>query len=1009
LISAQNRFGQSQLVAGGIASELGISTEKVLGALEDFITVTDDKTIIQFGAGIDISNKSLQDLADEGVADVVTGLTLLQLTLGKAEEAFEKGTATSETLSKQLGGAKKSLDELIEADRGYAQLFGESRAVTEARERVKLLDEQVRRLKTLEQVGKALTDTFGKYGAALDKAVQEGKVGLLGVAKNSQEATQNQVAFLLSAIGARKANTEEAKKLNAELAKALELQEKGVELNSIQVQLVTNRTRALKAISGLVFDTVAAVEKETKAREQQLQKLQSQVAIQELQNDLQAKQNELAADRASQKATTEQAQARVSIAEKQLEILKLIDESLDNQLSTEREITALLNERAKIAADIAEIEARESARSVRFSRERGIRDQESVISDIKAFPNLRSQEQLQEAQRKLIDLNLENELAIIEEKKRQAESDAATRRKDLTEQKSLLEDERLALVFRRAAADDAATRERDILLDRQKLESDKITNEINNLQKQREQNLIQANIVEKQITAQQQDFTRAQKERELTLQTLQSQVDLINGLREALGGRSAFVQAIDAFLKERTGQGLGEAVLTQTFEALDRDFTALKATFKSITAEEKALIQKRREGNAANVIAIDSRLVAEQDAQRELGKLVNRRQGLEVRLGLLKEGEARAEINREIELLDTKISNLDEELSKVDATKTAKLAALDDEAALANENAEEQRRALLRLKQTIGDLANAISGDLQKGFSDFVNTAFDNLASGQKISTGLRDVLVATFESVRKTVLEETLIKPGQEFIKESIGGLFDFEDKGIDAVQLEAGAVPVVVKGTNGSDLVKELTDDSQSAFKDIGEGVSEFGTNAKNTFSDLGNNISTTFSEVGSGIAEVAKSIFSEIGSIGGGFLSQFGLGGLSGGASAAAGPQVTGASIGSSPFGEVGRIAASGGIIRQMAAGGMLRDRVPALLEPGEFVMKRSAANSIGEPALNRMNATGSAGGNVVVNIKNEGTPQDATASQPRFDGEKFVIDIVTRDLRNNGPIRKSMRGG
>ena len=26
----------------------------------------------------------------------------------------------------------------------------------------------------------------------------------------------------------------------------------------------------------------------------------------------------------------------------------------------------------------------------------------------------------------------------------------------------------------------------------------------------------------------------------------------------------------------------------------------------------------------------------------------------------------------------------------------------------------------------------------------------------------------------------------------------------------------------------------------------------------------------------------------------------------------------------------------------------------------------------------------------------------------DGEKFVVDIVTRDLRNNGPIRKSMRG-
>ena len=103
------------------------------------------------------------------------------------------------------------------------------------------------------------------------------------------------------------------------------------------------------------------------------------------------------------------------------------------------------------------------------------------------------------------------------------------------------------------------------------------------------------------------------------------------------------------------------------------------------------------------------------------------------------------------------------------------------------------------------------------------------------------------------------------------------------------------------------------------------------------------------------------------------------------------------------------ASGGRVKHLAAGGMQRDRVPALLEPGEFVMKRSAARSIGESNLNAMNATGSAG-NVSVNIINQGTPQESTqSSQPRFDGEKFVIDIVTRDLRNNGPIRKSLRGG
>ena len=73
-----------------------------------------------------------------------------------------------------------------------------------------------------------------------------------------------------------------------------------------------------------------------------------------------------------------------------------------------------------------------------------------------------------------------------------------------------------------------------------------------------------------------------------------------------------------------------------------------------------------------------------------------------------------------------------------------------------------------------------------------------------------------------------------------------------------------------------------------------------------------------------------------------------------------------------------------------------------------MKRSAANSIGAPALNQMNATGSMpGGNVVVNIENKGTPQDARRSEPQFDGEKFVIDIVTRDL-SNGPIQITWEG-
>ena len=105
------------------------------------------------------------------------------------------------------------------------------------------------------------------------------------------------------------------------------------------------------------------------------------------------------------------------------------------------------------------------------------------------------------------------------------------------------------------------------------------------------------------------------------------------------------------------------------------------------------------------------------------------------------------------------------------------------------------------------------------------------------------------------------------------------------------------------------------------------------------------------------------------------------------------------------------ASGGLIRKMAAGGAVqsRDRVPALLEPGEFVMRRPAAKAIGGAALNQMNATGKnlTPPNIQVNLNNQGAPKNVQAAAPRIQGDKIIIDMITRDMRNNGPIKKSLR--
>ena len=104
----------------------------------------------------------------------------------------------------------------------------------------------------------------------------------------------------------------------------------------------------------------------------------------------------------------------------------------------------------------------------------------------------------------------------------------------------------------------------------------------------------------------------------------------------------------------------------------------------------------------------------------------------------------------------------------------------------------------------------------------------------------------------------------------------------------------------------------------------------------------------------------------------------------------------------------LASGGGVGPARMAQGGLRDRVPALLEPGEFVIKKSVVDKVGLGTLREMNATGKSGGDVQVNVINNGTAQEVEdVKPPRFDGEKFVVDVIVRDLQNNGPIRQTMR--
>jgi hypothetical protein len=273
-------------------------------------------------------------------------------------------------------------------------------------------------------------------------------------------------------------------------------------------------------------------------------------------------------------------------------------------------------------------------------------------------------------------------------------------------------------------------------------------------------------------------------------------------------------------------------------------------------------------------------------------------------------------------------------------------------------------------------VVDVVNNNLSTAFNSFFDAVAEGTLTLDSFKAGFRDFIKSTLDGVRKAVLEETLIKPAQEFATNTVGSLF-----GIEGLKQKA----------------------IEDAIEQTGSGATDFG----NKFMEIFNSLKSSALDFGSVVTSSFSSIFSSLkgigsGGSGGGIFSSL-FGGISsifgGGASSTFMP----ASIAPDPG------FASGGSVRKFAAGGM-RDRVPSLLEPGEFVVRKQAAKVAGPSNLAALNATGQmGGGNVSVNVTNTGTPQEASASQPRFDGEKMVIDIVMRDLATNGPIRKSLRAG
>lgn len=293
-----------------------------------------------------------------------------------------------------------------------------------------------------------------------------------------------------------------------------------------------------------------------------------------------------------------------------------------------------------------------------------------------------------------------------------------------------------------------------------------------------------------------------------------------------------------------------------------------------------------------------------------------------------------------------------------DATYQSALIDLDNKAKLlAQEKQISVEEAKKRLTDAAGSSASKdaeltnIDKKLQQLFDSIkgnIETAIMSLNNLIFYGEGnFGDIMSNLFKSIQQDFFKQTIADPLSSALTDSLFGLFGIKNmkRGIENAKVENGAL-----------LVKVIEGPEQLISGLFSGGSSVTNPNPSGNF--LGNILGSLF---------------------GGLFMSQGGLVHLAQGGAA--------------------------------SSATMRRDRVPAMLEPGEFVLRKQSARKIGLPALQSMNATGNAGGagNVYVNVTNEGSPKQAEASQPRFDGEKYIVDVVMRDLSNNGPIRRSLRGG
>lgn len=1040
LIKSYDQVGFAQEAVGAISRNLGISSDKVAQIFSKVGKVSKDGslTISELGIQLGVAGQDFAKL-DEDIKQSVIDLALFENTLRDAKDSFNAGSTNAETLSKKLVGLVKANDEVnsVYKERGITldELSeNEIAGIVRREKEIYLIRKLVTELKRLETIGSSINKIYGAEIKALDQAIAEGTVGAGGIAGTAEDLARNRAQFLADQVKAALEPDNLDDKQKAKYKDILQLNEainagteKNLKLNAVQVGILQNQEAALKAMAGLRIKLVQDITKAEKEQKKQLATLKAQLEVLKAQEELRVAQRAIEETKATQEKTNKLEEARLSIQKAQLDISKELSSQAEKRFKAEE---ALINEQQRglaLQREAAASRARAAGTRELTTFDRQIAETQRNISTQNQFGNLFTSEQKREAQQALIDLEFQQQMKVIELKDAQAKREEAEQRKILELKEAALTRELASNSKLISDRQMIALREEEALVIQQELDRAKRQQVIDNLTAEKNALTKQDQVINKQAVLQRIQDEQASEEARARIDALDFQADIINQFIAAVGGDTKFTKAIEAFVGKDLAKEIQEAAAP---EKIKKRTDALLAGQNEI---DKLMEKSRNQTAGTQRLDVESRrtiLETQIQTEKKLAKLEKERQQLELNLLELKNTGTIAEVEQARELLLEKQKNIEFEKENLKLATDERVADLERERAAAKETHKSRTQALAEendmIKGFMTDVAGVVGGKLKEGVRSFFTAISEGTLTMESFKQGFKDMIVGMLQGIQEKMTER-FIDP---VIDDLMAGIFGGSDKKIEnALVSVSGGSALRVISVGGNQIGASPDNPLSSLFPNgVGQSMEEVGVDeglfegAVSSGTDLtaantalqqstntlrssfqqmelsANPLTSLFGSVAGGLTDFGSSLFSMAGSL----LGSFGGGGQEG--SGVLGLLGT---IGKSVM-SVFSPAATGGIVH-MAAGGMMRDRVPALLEPGEFVIRKPMAKAIGGPALNAMNSTGAMPvGNVVVNIENKGTPQDAEAKQPRFDGEKFVIDIVTRDLRNNGPIRKSMRG-